>query len=308
MKYLLLFFSFNTFAQSTKFITLDSETLEFVSEVSYILYANKKPIFSNLTSKDRVTNLPKDIVFDSISFNKSNFKEIGFKMNNLTEVVLISKTVFELDEVVIPNTKVKETIIGEKSRFVKKRSLILSNETNYGLLFPQYDLQGKLIKSLTFFIEKVKYKTAYKIKFYAAHETGNPLTFLNLQLNDLIFESPVLNLEVGTKNEVKVDLEDYDINTQYKDIFICLELQAYYDENNNSIEPEIKDKTRLKFQLSNRTYYYSKTVDINTKEISDYMVNINSMINRDFAIQFFKKPHKSQIVAPAIILTVVKKK
>lgn len=305
MKYLLLFFTFSTFAQSNKFIILDNETLEFVSEVNYTLYLNKKTIFSNTTSKDSITRFPKDIVFDSISFKKLNFKDIGFKNVNLPEVVLISKVAFELEEVIISNKKVKEIVIGEESRFIKK-SRSLSNAIDYGLLLRKYDLNNKLIKTLDFFVEKVKYKTTYKIKFYSVHEIGNPLTFQTLQLNELFFESPILNLEVGAINKVEIELEDYNIDTKNKDVFICIELQAYYDENNNIIQLQIYDKTKLKFQLSNLTNYYSKTVDLNTKRQSDYMINVNSMINRDFALQFFKKPHKSQLVTPAIILNAVK--
>lgn len=306
MKYLLLFFTITTFAQSNKFITLDSETLEFLSEVKYTLYENKNPIFSSLTSKDSITRLPKGIAFDSIAFNKANYKEIGFKSTDLKEVIMISKTAFELDEVVITATKPKEIIIGEQSRFVKKNSRNLSYTTDYGLLVHNYDLKNRVIKSLDFFIEKVKYKTAYKIKFYAAQETGNPLSFQSLQLNELIFESPSLFLEAGTKNLVEFNLEEYEIKYQHKDIFISVELQAYYDANNNNIQPPNNDKTKLKFQLSNLTNYYSKTADLNTKILSAEMININAMINRDFALQFFKKPHKSQLVAPAIILNAVK--
>lgn len=308
MKYLLLFFTLTTFAQSNKFITLDNETLEFLGEIKYTLYTNKKPIYSSLTSKDNITRLPEGITFDSIAFNKVNFQDIGFKRTNLEVVILISKTAFELDEVVISGAMTKEIVIGEQSRFVKKNSRNLSDGVDYGLLFHNYDLQNKLIKSLSFFIEKVKYKTAYKIKFYAAQEIGNPLTFQTLQVDELLFESPTLFLEAGTKNKIEIDLEEYEIKCQNKDIFLCLELQDYYDENNNRINPQNNDKTKLKFQLSNLTNYYSKTADINTKAISNEMININSMINRDFALQFFKKPHKSLIVAPAIILTVVKKK
>ncbi|NNT73266.1 hypothetical protein HKT18_13685 [Flavobacterium sp. IMCC34852] len=306
MKYLLLFFTCTTFAQVQKFIPIDNETLEFISEVNYTLYANKKPIFSNLTSKDSITRLPKDITFDSICFNKLNYKTIGYKKENLTEIILLTKTAYDLDEVIIPNSKPKEIVIGEECRFVKRKSSILTANPDYGLIFRENDLKNKVIKRLTFFVEKVKYKTTYKIKFYAAHETGNFMTLQYLELNELLFESPIFTIEKGTKNKVEINLEDYDINITDKNIFACLELQSYYDDNNTAIQPETKDGTRLKFQLSNLANYYSKTYDINTKKTSDYVININAMINRDFAFMFFKKPHKSELVAPAIILYATK--
>ena len=127
MKYLLLLLCTSlTFAQAQKFIPLDNETSEFVSEVNYTLFANKKPIFTYITSKDSITRLPKEIVFDSIVFNKLNYKETGFKKENLTEVVLLTKTGYELDEVIIANSKDKEIVIGEESRFVASKSRAIS--------------------------------------------------------------------------------------------------------------------------------------------------------------------------------------
>lgn len=306
MKYLLLIFTSITLAQTQKFVPIDEETLEFIDQVNYTLFTNKKPIFSNLTSKDSITRLPKDVVFDSISFTKLNYKPTGFNKENLTEVLYLKKTSYELDEVIISNSKSKETIIGEKSRFIKRHASILTINPDYGLLLRENDLKNMAIKRMNFFVEKVKYKTTYKIKFYNAHETGNIITRQYLELDDLLFESPVLILESGTKNKVEVNLEDYDININNKDVFLCLELQEYYDENNNIIQPKINEKTRLKFQLSNLTNYYAKGTDYYTKEKYDYMININAMVNQDFAFMFFKKPHKSALVSPAIILYAIK--
>ena len=97
MKYLLLLLSIFTYSQNQKFIPVDEETLEFIGEVKYTLHLNKKPIFTSLTSKDTITKLPSNIVFDSISFSKFNYKKTGLKKENLNEVVLLDKTVYELE-------------------------------------------------------------------------------------------------------------------------------------------------------------------------------------------------------------------
>lgn len=306
MKYLLLFFCITTFGQSQKFIPLDEDTLEYISEVNYRLYANKMLIFSGITSTDSITRLPKNIVFDSISFSKLNYKETGLKKENIGELVYLKKIVYELDEIIIPNTKNNQTYIGEKSRFVKRRSNSLTKDIVYGMLFHNSEIKNMQIKGLLFFVEKVKYKTTYKIKFYSALETGDIINGQFLEVKELLFESQILTLEEGTKNKVEVNLEDYNINLINEDILVCIELQENYDENNNIIKPELKEQTKLKFQLSKLTNYYSKTIDFHTKELNDFMININAMINHDFATMFFKKPHKSELVAPAIILHVVK--
>jgi hypothetical protein len=307
MKYILFFFTTITFGQVQKFIPIDDDTHEFIEEVDYTLYYNKKPIYSFKTSKDTITFLPKDTFFDSIVFSKKFYRELGLNKTELKNVVQLKKIVYELNEVIVPNTKPNEIIIGEKSRFIKRFSTHISKDLNYGLLFQKEDLQKKLIKRLLFHVEKVKYKTKYKIKFFAAKEIPTPLSSQkSLDINDLLFESPTLILEKGIKNDVEVELESYDIDTRNGDIFVCLELQDYYDENENVIVPLPKETTKLKFQLSKLTYYYAKTYDIYTRESSTEMTNINAMVIEDFAYMFLKKPHKSTLVAPAIILFATK--
>lgn len=87
-------------------------------------------------------------------------------------------------------------------------------------------------------------------------------------------------------------------------IFVTIQLLNYYDENDRIINPSNDDLTKLKFQISNKLNYYSKTIDLYSKEMSNNLMNINLMINYDFANKFFLKPHKSILVTPAIILFV----
>jgi|LakMenE18May11ns_1017448.scaffolds.fasta_scaffold9865046_3 hypothetical protein len=302
MKYFLLYFTFINLAQGQKFIPLDEDSLEYISEVNYKLYANKKLVFSSITSTDSVTRLPKKIIFDSISFSKLNYKETGLKKENLGELVSLKKIVYELDDVIISNSKSNQISIGEKSRFIKKYSKSITKDTDYGILFHKSDLKNKQIEGLVFYVEKVKHKTTYKIKFYAANENGNFIIGQSLVLAEMLFESPILSLEAKTKNKVEVNLEEYNFNTENHNVFVCIELQAYFDENNEAIFPSFKEATKLKFQLSNYNNYYAKTIDFNTKEMSESMININAMIKHDFATVFFEKPHKSNLIAPAIII------
>ena len=302
IKFFLLLFSLTSLAQGQQFIPLEEETLEFVSQVNYTLYANQNPVYSNLTSKDTITRLPQNIIFDSIAFSKTNYKATGFSKAQLPEIVLLTKTAFELDEVVLSKSKPKEILIGESNRFVKRRAATLSAQLHYGILFAKKEINNKTITQLHFFVEKVQHKTTYKIQLYAAEEIGNFMTTQYLDIRELLFESPVLTLESDTKNKVAVDLEEYAIRIKDKNVFVCLKLEAYYDDCDSIIQPKIEEQTRLKFQRSDRTNYYCRTSDLHTKKLSDSLINLNAMINRDFALHFFKKPHKSTIVAPAILL------
>lgn len=66
--------------------------------------------------------------------------------------------------------------------------------------------------------------------------------------------------------------------------------------------PERDDETKMKFQMSNQENYYSRYYDVNTKKPTPELINNNLRTNYDFAHMFFKKPHKSILITPAILL------
>ena len=296
-----------TFAQNQKFIPLDEDTMEFINEVHYTWYFNKKPIYTDITSTDSVTRFPKNIIFDSISFNKINYKEIGLNKNNLKDFVLLNKSVLELNEVIIVAAEEKEIIIGEKSRFIKRNSHTFSRNPDYGILIRYYELINISLEKFIFFVEKVRYKTNYKIMMYLASEIKDLNDYKTLRINEILFESPTLTLDKGTKDKVEIDLEHYNIDFSNKNVFITIELQDYQDEN-NKIELDKKNHTRLKFQMSEKSNYYGKMSDAQTGDLTTELININEKIKSDFIFMSYDKPHKSLLVAPAILLrTKIKK-
>ncbi|AGC75582.1 hypothetical protein LX97_00275 [Nonlabens dokdonensis] len=286
----------------TSFITIDSGTLEFIEKVNYNLYKKNEFVFKNTTSKDGISSLPVSVDFDSISFEKKNFETIGFKKEELNKVVYMKRSIFEMDEIVITNQRKGISILGERSRFLKRRSRALSKDAKYGLLFNLTNSKGSNISKVGFYVDKVMHRTTYKIRFYAVEEIGNFMEFQKLNFTEELFESPTMILEKGAKNKIDIDLKPYEVFINAQKVLVSIELLNYYDEAQNIIVPEFKDQTKLKFQLSERLDYYAKTVDLYTKELSDELININLMINYDFATQFFEKPHKSILVAPAILL------
>jgi hypothetical protein len=302
MKYLIIFISFFTFSQNNKLIPVDEETLEFIEEVKYSLFLKNKKIYTNTSSKDTLTYLPININYDSISFFKINYKEVGFKKDSLKEVILLQKKILELNEIVLIAKTIKEQIIGEKSRFVKRFSKCLSENIIDGIIFKEDEINNILINKLVFYVNKIKYKTTYKLKFFEVTEMGNPLTTQTLQINNLLYESPVFSIEKGIKDKVEIDLRNYSLQFKNKNIFVFIELQNYFDDNNNIIKPESKNTTKLKYQMSSKANYYSKIADYYTNELSTDLYNINQMINFDFAKKFFEKPHKSILVSPAILI------
>lgn len=296
---LLLFFN-KSFCQD--FIPIDNDTFEFIEDVNYNLFSNKVNVFSGICNNDKITTLPINISFDSITFSKINYQTLSLKKENISKTVLLTKNVFTLDEIVVSGSKKQDIILGEENRFLKKKSNSISKEISYGIAI-QNQLNSNIeINKILFYVDKVKYKTAYKLNFYEYNQVPISIGHQYAEIGKLIFSTDILYLETKQKDAVEIRLDEGETLLKEKSIFVTLELISYYDDNNNIITPSYEDSTKLKFQFSNLTNYYSKLANATTGELTSKLININAMINYDFAYGFFKKPHKSSLVAPAIIL------
>jgi hypothetical protein len=118
----------------------------------------------------------------------------------------------------------------------------------------------------------------------------------------VFFESPVLQLAKGVKNEVIVDLESIGFPKPKSNLFVVLELVSYEDETGEVLNLEPNKQTKLKYQLSKKMNYFTKMWNISTKTLTPNYININAMIRRDFNNTFKETPHRSILVAPAIAL------
>ncbi len=285
-----------------KFVPIDYDIMEFIPEVSFDLFLKKQLLQTGFTSRDTLTILDAAVVFDSIHFRKEGFRSKGFLKDSLPEVVFLQKEVFELDEVVLNAAVKKETFLGENSRFVRKRSNSFEREPTAGIVFFREELATINVTKLRFFVEKVQVTTNYKIKFYHCELVGSILTHNEIKIGDVFFESRVLQLEKGVKNEVIVDLESIGFSKPKSNLFVVIELVSYEDETGEVINPEPNKQTKLKYQLSKKMNYFAKMWNISTKSLTPYHININAMIRRDFNIMFKKTPHRSNLVTPAITL------
>jgi len=118
--------------------------------------------------------------------------------------------------------------------------------------------------------------------------------------------SDIQYLQVNDKGEINVDLTKHKWFLPLGKMWISVELVDYLDENNKKIEIKNEEKTKVKFQFSNESNYFEKMSNTYTEELTKGLFNINGRIKYDFAVKFFKKPHKSNLVAPAYFLEVEK--
>ncbi|WP_298153017.1 hypothetical protein [Flavobacterium sp.] len=297
--FLLCFASFHSLSQT--FIPLDEETLEFVDDVNYQLYLKKEKVFSGTCNNNNVTIMP-EVAFDSVSFSKVSYKTLGLWRGEIEDKVLLTKSYLTLDEVVITSEKKKQFVIGEKNRFIRRQSRSIVKDLDYGIVLANNYGKDLEIQKLVFYVEKVKYKTAYKIRF---HQFREDLLGIGRSIADagpLRYATETLYLNPKQKNAIEVPLERDALVLDGKPVFIVFELLGYYDENDNPVQPANTELTKIKFEISDTANYYCRTVDYETRIPSKGLFNINAMINYDFAHMFFTTPAKNDIVTPAVLL------
>lgn len=289
-----------TFSQS--FITLDKDTNEFIENVNYSLFLKGKIVYNGLTENNKVTEIDLKINYDSICFSRIDYETIGFSKQNINSAIFLNKKIIYLDEVVVNSQIKNEIVLGESNRFVNRKSNSLTKELTYGIVFENNFDENLELKKIAFFVDKIKYRTEYKINFYEFRKSPINIGHQLAEIGNLLFSTKSLFLQPNQKNKIEINLEESNIILDKVSIFITIELIANYDENNNEIQPSSENSSKLKFQLSNKANYFAKMAEMPTGKLTEKLININAMINYDFAFGFFRKPNKSDIITPAIVL------
>src|SRR5690606_9478865 len=190
------------------------------------------------------------------------------------KIILLTKKTFTLDEIVISSVKKDEIILGEKNRFVRSGPFNEEDEITYGIIFRNESKQEMLIDKVAFYVDKVKYKTAYKIVFHEVEEIElAPNLFA--EIGKVVAATDTLYLYPKQKNKIEVPLDIDVFLSPDKPLFVSFQLIGHYDENNKPITPKLDKMTKLKFQISDKFDYYSKLSDIHTGELSIDIININ---------------------------------
>jgi hypothetical protein len=301
--YHLLFFLFVPVASFAQvFITVDKDTHEFVENVSYTLFKQKKPVRSAVTFPDKVNVMDADVVFDSIALYRVDYETLGMAKMDMDSVVYLTRKIFYLDELVIGSDDAKELLLGETNRFIKHRSAAMTDSLVYGLVFSNGTSQDYVLNKMAFYVDKVRVKTAYRVNFIHCSEDLRQDYFQLLEPGAVIYATDTLYLNPGDKNKVEVGLPEGFTLSSTKKMFVWVQLLGYYDGGGKAVVPEYGDLTKIKFQLSNKTDYYSRMYDGVRNTNTDFIVNRNVMLNHDYASRFYTAPPKSVLLAPAIVL------
>lgn len=298
--YLFVSFFFINCSFCQEFVVIDNETLDFIEDVRYELFYNKKIVYADYCNNESKTILPINIIFDTIVLRKLNYEEKKISIDKISNIILMNEKIEILNEIVLTNIN-NEIILGEKNKFVRRRSNGLSKDNLYGLVFENKTNKDLEINKIEFFVEKIKHKTTYRIEIYEFEEPPIKIGIQEAKLGNLITSTDTLYLRPNQKNKIEY-IFDEKIILKKQPIFVSIELICHLDENNKSIEPNFKEVSKIKFCLSNNSNYFAKLIDANTSILSENMININAWLNNDYFNTFFSKPHKSSIVTPVILL------
>lgn len=298
----ILVFLFINYSFSQSFITLDKDTNEFIENVNYSLFLKGKVVYNGLTENKKVTEIDLKINYDSICLSRIDYETIGFSKQNINSAIFLNKKIIYLDEVVVNSQIKNEIVLGESNRFINRKSNSITKELTYGIVFENNSDANLELKKIAFFVDKIKYRTEYKINFYEFRKSPINIGHQLAEIGNLLFSTKSLFLRPKQKNKIEINLEESNVILDKALIFITIELIANYDENNNEIQTSFENSSKLKFQLSNKANYFAKMAEMPTGKLTEKLININAMINYDFAYGFFRKPNKSDIITPAILL------
>ena len=297
--YFLLFFSLNLFGQ--KFIVVDKDTYDLVESVSFTIYKDNKVVYQDVTKNNKATIIPEDLQYDKIKFTKTHYRTYTLETQNLNEAVYLSKEHIQLDDLVISTKKEGSIIFGESNRIINSQRKFITSEIDSGIIFKNHHSNLDISQTI-FYVDKVKFKTAYKIHFFEVEESLPSGNLQTLHFIKKIYSTDTLYLNPKQKNRIEIEHKEDILFEEGKTLFVCIELLYYLNENHQKFTPTNKDKTKLKFQFSNENNYYAKTYNITKGKESVYLENSNLMVKYDFANYLFKTPSKRILITPAIQL------
>lgn len=298
---LFLLITLSVSGQIQRIIPLDEETSEFLPEVNYRLFLQKKKVFESISPEKEALALPQ-IPFDSIAFSKLNFETKGFFRDSLTDIIFLKKKIYELDEVVIGNHPEKITL-GEQGRILPhSRGMYIQKQLMFGILLTNNNASDLALEQVQWYVKKVVHTTRYRILFYkvVVNNSVPQRTFISPFQAIPVYISPIQTVVPKQKNKIITPI-DY-VLAQGEEVLVAFELVDYLDENQKVIQPPVEEQTLIKFQCSEETNFYTKFRDFESQKETEELYNANVWINYDFAFQFFKKPSKSSIRTPAVNL------
>jgi hypothetical protein len=112
---------------------------------------------------------------------------------------------------------------------------------------------------------------------------------------ELTAQNVITELKTESGNEVKIDLEQYELALPKEGAFLVLEIIGFYNElNQNVVKPAIKDVTAIEVHKAINDNYCQKLGITNL-----FWVNINRWLRNDYEYMG-SKPPRNTFVTPTL--------
>lgn len=229
-------------------------------------------------------------------------------------VVYLNEKSYQLDEVVIANKKIIDTLLLGDFDEKRKGTLPLHIQNEVALFFENNFEEEVALQTFLFKVWRIKYKTAIRLRLYkkrifkSYHFLPDDPKKLRYYFDtiipgdDLLGENIIIYLDPQKKEIIELDLSQYNIKIPKEGVFVSLECLGYFDEDNN---PIVLNKNKLS-EIEMHTTKKDNYCAVWTTGIVKHWVNQNQHLKIDYEYALKTEIPKSVLKEPTFGLKVVK--
>ncbi|GGB69466.1 hypothetical protein GCM10007424_06800 [Flavobacterium suaedae] len=279
-----------------------------------MLVQDDKHFYADYCNEEGVITIEENRSFDAVTFSCVGYKDKTITKEKLKKsVVYLTPESYQLDEVVITNKKVIDTLLLGELKEKKKGVLPLYIQNEVAVFFKNDFERDVALKTFLFKTWRIKYKTAIRLRLYkkrifktyhlSPNDPEKKKNYYNTVIpgEDLLGENIIIYLDPQKKEIIEVDFSQYNIPIPKGGVFISVECLGYYDENGNAINPDKNKLSELEMHTTTVDNYCIKYTNI-----TRFWVNENQHYKIDYKYINNKEAPRNVLRSPTFGLKVVR--
>lgn len=246
----------------------------------------------------------KKIDYDTAAFSCVGFADVKVSRADLKDGRISLESIsYELNEVTVSGLADPVTIGEIDSE--KNKLLNLTQQHMAAYFFENTYGQPVFITSFLFKADKIKYRTAVRVRMFAKHDYVQDI-YVGKEKHsydsfipgkDLLAENIIVYLDPQKKGVIEIDLSGYNLMLPDEGAFFAVECLDYYDKAGD--RTDFVDKpTSLEMHISETDNYCLRY------NLKGMWVNINKWIRGDYKYAFRQEVNKKALWAPSYGLKV----
>ncbi len=291
--FFILFF-LNIFCGNSQNITvLDAKSKKTISFVNYFLYQDKGLVKGGYCTEEGLLQLNKDILFNKIRLTCIGYENLEISKNNvINDTLLLTPTVYHLNEVLITYNKKNEFINLGYLKSKKKAFLTAIKGMKICTFIDNPLHETKLIHS---FLLKIYNRNSTKVGFKLHLFEKDSLT--NTPGKELLEQEIIVILNGKSKKDVDYNVSQYNIDLPAQGAFVGIEWFGVVNEENNNFKDieaqngyiEINDDSKefSTFQQDVFSFYPWKNMK-KFKSLSEEYTNFKNCPTASFGLKIYK--------------------